>query len=378
MSASLVITPPVSFAFAHTPWVVERVERLDDFLHRCERLEQARQGPFQHSSWLRSWYATIIESYPSIEPLLLAARAEGDTADALLMPLVQRRKGLLTIVDGTGLGHGGTCAPLVREGLELSDGDVGALRRALLEVLQGVDLLVFERMPERLATGANPWLRLFDSIAADAVSRGLTLPRDAADGLRLRGPAEGLDLERCWRHFQCAPGARFVLARGVDDGLRLLRQLAILQLRQHARTTAQPSRPPVDTAVHERFLRDNLETGRGVMAALLSRDEMVAGLCGIFDGQGLTVLRGASGSERWNSCAPRTLLLDRTLRALQPLGCRELDLGSGEAALGEVIGARAVPLRQACVPLSLLGQVHALAWKLQRAPRRRAGEAAAA
>lgn len=378
MSASLVIAPPVSFALAHTPWIVERVARLDEFLRRCERLQQARQGPFQHSTWLRSWYATVIAAHPSVEPLLLAARAEGDPADALLMPLIVRRKGLMAIAEGADLGHGVPCAPLVRDGLQLSGGDLGSLRRALLEALAGVDLLMLDRLPERLAAGPNPWVQLFDTVRADSVSHGLALPDGADIALRLHGPAEGLDLERCWRHFHCAPDARFVRASTADEGLRLLRQLAILQHRQHARATVQAARPPVDIAVHEAFVRDNLASGRAVMTALMSRDEMVAGMCSLFDGRGLTVLRGASGSERWSSCAPRTLLLDRTLRALHPAGCRELDLGVGEAALAEVLGASVRPLRQACVALSLLGQVHALAWKLQRMPRRKDDELAAA
>ena len=100
----------------------------------------------------------------------------------------------------------------------------------------------------------------------------------------------------------------------------------------------------------------------------MARDDMVAGLCGIFDGRRFSVLRAARAGDRWTSFAPDALLLERTLRGLRLQGCREVNFGTDQAGLARALGAQAVPLREACVPLSMLGRLHALAGRQVRLP----------
>jgi CelD/BcsL family acetyltransferase involved in cellulose biosynthesis len=368
MSASPAITATVSFTLAHTPWVVDRIDRLEDFIERCARLDPQAADPFRHGTWLRAWYAATLADNPKVEPLLLAARAGSDEAPSMLLPLVVRRSGLLAVAEPPDLGQGGSPGPIVRPGLELSEGDLRSLWRALRDELRGCDQLRLGRLATRPAAQANRWLQLADSQPSADVAHQLRLDPDGASPLSLRGDAGGQDVERCWRHFRSSAGARMVQAGAVEEGVRLLRQLSLLQHRLHARAGAVDplARTPAPIGVHERFLRDNLPTGRAVMSALLVREEMVAGLFGIFDGRQFTVLRAAHAGDRWTSCAPDALLLERTLRALRLQGCRELSLGVGQAGLARALGAQAVPLREACLPLSLAGHLHALAARLAR------------
>lgn len=370
MSASRAITAAVSFTLAHTPWVVERIDRLEDFIERGAGLDRQAADPFQHGSWLRAWYAATLADDRKVEPLLLAARAGTDESPALLLPLIVRRSGLLAVAEMPDLGQGGAPGPIVRPGLELSEGDLRALWRALRDELQGCDLLRLRRLAAGPLVRANRWLQLVDSQPSAQAAHHLRLDEAGDSPLPLRGAALGQDMERCWRHLRCSAGARLVRADTVEQGLRLLRQLSLLQHRHHARAGAVDSqaRGPATLGVHERFLRDNLPTGRAVMAALMSRDDMVAGLFGIFDGRQFCVLRAAHAGDRWTSCAPDVLLLERTLRALRLQGCRELNLGVGQAGLARALDAEVVPLREACVPLSLLGRVHALADAVRRRP----------
>ena len=370
MSASRAYTAAVSFTLAHTPWVVERIDRLEDFIERCARLDRQATDPFQHGSWLRAWYAATLAEDRKVEPLLLAARAGSDEAPAMLLPLVVRRKGLLAVAEPPDRGQGGSPGPIVRPGLELSEGDLRALWRALREALQGCDLLRLRRLAARPAAQANRWLQLVDSQAAEEVAHQLQLEEDPGRVLSLHGAAGEQDMERCWRHFRSGAGARLVQADTVEEGARLLRQLSLLQHRQHARAGAVDAlaRTPPPMGVHERFLRDNLASGRAVVSALMARDDMVAGLCGIFDGRRFSVLRAARAGDRWTSFAPDALLLERTLRGLRLQGCREVNFGTDQAGLARALGAQAVPLREACVPLSMLGRLHALAGRQVRLP----------
>jgi CelD/BcsL family acetyltransferase involved in cellulose biosynthesis len=369
MSVPDALSLPVSFALAHTPWTVDRIAQIDDFLQRCQRLEHAPQGPFQHSTWLRSWYGSLA-GRPDVEPLLLAARAEGDVRDALLMPMIVRRVGPLRLVEAADLGLSDCCGPLVRDGLVLSDGDAGALRHALREALQDCDAIRLDKLPLRLETGPNPWVRLIATQPGTSALHRLRMADDLRGPLLPVAPAGGHDLERCWRAFRTAPDARFVVAGSVEEGLRLLRQVVILQQRGASRASRHAPDAPGRAELEERFLRENLGSGRCVVAALKSRDELVAGLLGIFAGPRLTVLRGASGDPRWDWCEPGALLLERSVGWLHPTGCRELDFGAGGTALARAIGASPVAMTQACMSLSIFGQAYRGAWRLRRALRR--------
>jgi CelD/BcsL family acetyltransferase involved in cellulose biosynthesis len=350
-------------------WTVERVPTLNRFLARLARLDAGGNGAFQHASWLHSWYGCLCAD-GEVEPLLLAVRAHGQTADAMLLPLVVRRHGGLRRAEPADLGITDYNAAIVRPGLALSDDDIAGLRTALRRALRGCDLLLLDKLPAPAGEWPDPWLRLVDTVDSPLSGHRVRLPDDYADWLQDIGKHARKEFERCWRVFQRAPQARFVAADSVDQGLALLRRLARLQHQRHAHTPGYRLDQPAHDQFYEHFLRANLEGGRCVVTALLVGDEMVAGLFSVHDGRRLTMLRIATAGEQWKACAPGKLLLERTLHEMHARGCREFDFGLGDYEHKRVFRATAVPLREACVALTARGLAWQAGWQLKRSLRR--------
>ena len=352
-----------------TSWTVERVQTLNRFLARLARLDAAGAGAFQQASWLHSWYGCLCAD-GQVEPLLLAVRAPGQATDAMLLPLVVRRQGGLRRAEPADLGITDYNAAIVRPGLVLSDEDVAGLRMALRRALRGCDLLLLDKLPAAGDTGPDPWLRLVDTVDSPLSGHRVRLPDSYADWMQHIGKHARKEFERCWRVFQRAPQARFVLAEGVDQGLALLRRLTRLQHQRHAHTPGYRLDQPAYDQFYEHFLRANLGNGRCVFTALLAGDDMVAGLFSVHDGQRLTMLRIATAGDEWKACAPGKLLLERTLHAMHGRGCREFDFGLGDYEHKRVFRAAAVPLREACVALTARGLAWQAGWQLKRWLRR--------
>jgi CelD/BcsL family acetyltransferase involved in cellulose biosynthesis len=357
---------PVSGIYAHTPWRVDVIVDVEDYLRRCAQLDAHAASPFQHSSWLRHWYASV-GAQDGIEPLLLTARKVGAGTDALLLPMIRRREGAFSFVECADLGITDYNAPLMRDGLQLSEGDARVLWTALRETLKGHDVLRIEKALVACGKETNPWLLMVPSRPSELFGNRFRSPDDYADWMKHIGKHARKEFERCWRVFSKAPNTRFVRAGSVDEGLALLRQLAALQNERQADTPGYQLDQPVFTEFYEGFLRDNLDSGRCVMTALMSGDEMVAGLFSLYDGERFTMLRIAMGGEQWKACAPGKLVLERSIHAMHQIGCREFDFAIGDYQHKKVFCTTPLPLREACVPLSIAGQAYHLGWRLKHA-----------
>ncbi|MBL8330588.1 MAG: GNAT family N-acetyltransferase [Rubrivivax sp.] len=367
---SSVLSMPVSGIYSRTPWLVEEVPDLDDFLQRCQPLEQRRPAPFQHSSWLRSWYECLGRQ-AGTQPLLLAIRAEGDPTDALLLPLVRQRQGLMSVVSCADAGITDYNAPLAREGLNLSAGDARALWTAIAQALRGNDLLRLDKLVAGPGAGTNAWLQMLSTQDSELFGNRFRVNEQYADWMTHLGKHARKEFERCWRVFQRVPDARFVRAQTVEQGLQLLRQLAQLQHARQAQTPGYFLDQPGYDGFYEHYLQAHLASGRCVLTALIAGDEMAAGLFGIFDGERYTMLRMAMGGESWKSCAPGKLLLERSIHAMHEQGCREFDFSIGDYTHKKAFRTTALPLKETCVALSMRGRVPQAAWRLKRALKAR-------
>lgn len=361
---------PVSGIYAHTPWRVDVIVDIDDYLRRCAQLDAHAASLFQHSSWLRHWYASV-GTQPGIEPLLLTARKEGAGTDALLLPMIRRREGAFRFVEGADLGISDYQAPLMREGLQLSEGDARVLWAAVREALDGSDVLRMDKALVACGNETNPWLLMVPSRPSELFGNRFRAQDNYADWMKHIGKHARKEFERCWRVFSKAPAARFVRARSVEEGLALLRQLAALQNERQATTPGYQLDQPVFTRFYEDYLRENLGSGRCVMTALMSGNEMVAGLFSVYDGERFTMLRIAMGGEQWKGCAPGKLLLERSIHAMHQIGCREFDFAIGDYQHKKVFCTTPLPLREICVPLSILGRLYHLGWQLKHAVKDR-------
>lgn len=367
---------PVSGIYAHMPWRVDVIVDIEDYLRRCRQLDANQSCAFQHSSWLRHWYATV-GAQPGIEPLLLTAREVGAGTDAVLLPMVRRRVGVLTFVECADLGITDYNAPLLGDARRLSEGDARALWTALREALRGSDVLRMDKLLVSCGSATNPWLQMLPSRPSELFGNRFRAHDDYADWMKHIGKHARKEFERCWRVFSKAPDTRFVRARHVGEGLSLLRQLSALQHQRQAETPGYQLNQPAFTRFYEDYLRDNLDSGRCVMTALMAGEEMVAGLFSVYDGERFTMLRIAMDGEHWKSCAPGKLLLERSIHAMHQIGCREFDFAIGDYQHKKVFCTTPLPLREICAPLSIPGRVYHLGWRIKQAikdsPRLMAG-----
>jgi len=371
------LSRPAGFTRTGDPWTVEYVDSIDHFLSLCTRLRRGHAEVFQQRAWLRSWYACVARQ-PGLRPLLLAVRREGEPGDAMLLPLILRSEGRVRVAECADLGVTDYNAPLVRDGLALGAEDAAVLAQALRRALRGIDLLRLDKLVEACGGQPNPWLRLFDSLPSPLSGHRLRVHDDYADWMAHIGKHARKEFERSWRVFQREPQARFVRATDVDEGLSLLRRMAQLQHERHAGKPGYRLAEEAYDGFYEHYLRANLDKGGCVVTALLAGDEMVAGLFSVHDGRRLTMLRIAIGGERWKSCAPGKLLLERTIHALHAQGCREFDLGIGDYEHKRAFRPKAVPLHESCVALSLRGLALRAAWRLKHLLRRQPALRAAA
>jgi CelD/BcsL family acetyltransferase involved in cellulose biosynthesis len=83
------------------------------------------------------------------------------------------------------------------------------------------------------------------------------------------------------------------------------------------------------------------------------------------------MLRVAMAGEAWRACAPGKLLLERSIAHMHASGCREFDFAIGDYRHKKVFMTTPLPLREACVALSLRGQPHRLHWGLKQAVKSR-------
>jgi CelD/BcsL family acetyltransferase involved in cellulose biosynthesis len=366
LTPSQTLEMPVSGIYAHTPWRVDRIDDLDDFLQRCQRADAKVGASFQHSSWLRSWYACL-GSEGDAEPLLLSARPEGAPADALLLPLVKRREGLLTIVEHADAGITDYNAPLRRDGLSFTEGDARALWSKLRGALSGCDVLRLDKLAPGCAAAPGPWLQMLPTRRSELFGNRFRAQDRYEDWMAHIGKHARKEFERCWRVFRRSPQARFVMAANVEEGLALLRQLSALQHERQAETPGYRLAEPAYNAFYEHYLQANLDSGRCVFTALMDGEQMVAGLFSIFDGERFTMLRIAMAGERWKACAPGKLLLERSIHAMHERGCREFDFAIGDYLHKKVFCTTPYPLFQACIPLSLKGRGYHVGWQLKQA-----------
>ena len=368
MNQAQTLDLPISGIYAHMPWRVDRLDDPEDFVQRCQRLQGSGPALFQHSSWLRSWYACLGQQ-DGVEPLLLSARPVGAQADALLIPLVKRREGLLTVVEHADGGITDYNAPVMREGSRFSGGDARALWAELRCALQGCDVLRLDKLAAGSGAQANPWLLMLPTRASELFGNRFRAHERYADWMTHIGKHARKEFERCWRVFNRSPDARFVMASHVDEGLALLRQLASLQHARQAETPGYRLAEPAYASFYEHFLRHNLDSGRCVMTALMDGEQMVAGLLSVFDGERFTMLRIAMAGEPWKACAPGKLLLERSIHAMHQRGCREFDFAIGDYQHKKAFCTTPYPLHQACVPLSLKGRAYHLGWQLKHAAK---------
>lgn len=360
-------------------WSVQTVADPAAFWLRCRAFEATAASPFQTVDWLQDWYATV-GSQPGLEPLLVAVRHPTDGQDALLLPLLRRRRRGLRELCAPDLGVSDYHAPLCRPSLGFDADASRALWRSLsTELARHGDLLRLDKMLATVADRPNPLVQALSVRAS----------RDGAHRIEMHAgwPAWEAGLSRQARRerarhervFQRWPGARLLEAREAGDAAIVLSALERLQRERHQGSGDYRLDAAPFAGLYREHLAQGLAVGRVVLTALAVGDEVIAALYAVRHREQATIVRIGIGDERWKSCAPGRLLLAGTFRSLVEQGVRRIDLGVGDHAYKRQLGCRREPLWQACEPLTWRGVPAAWAWRLREAwheARHEAGQVA--
>ena len=91
-----------------------------------------------------------------------------------------------------------------------------------------------------------------------------------------------------------------------------------------------------------------------MLTALTVGEEVVATLLGIRNGARYVMVRFSNAGEKWASCSPGLLVIERTMAALHADGVRSFDFGTGNYAYKRKFGVTQLPL---------LNITNALSWR---------------
>jgi CelD/BcsL family acetyltransferase involved in cellulose biosynthesis len=245
------------------------------------------------------------------------------------------------------------------------------LLAALKRMQGGADLIRLRKLPRDLAGRANP-LALLEGTGRSAVNGNLVTIGDNFDAWRHSlGRNARKAFLKSWRVFTRDAHAQFKIITAPDEASRVL---AAMEVQQGARMQVLGLSYALDGEAYAAFYRDlvaaNLRTGYAVLTALTVGEDVVATLLGIRIGSRYVMVRFSNAGEKWASCSPGLLVIERTMEALHADGVRSFDFGTGNYAYKRKFGVVQLPLLNITRALSWRGKPLALRDRIVRELRR--------
>ncbi|XIA66578.1 GNAT family N-acetyltransferase [Bradyrhizobium sp. TZ2] len=319
---------------------------------------------FQHGNWLAAWYGAFA-GRPDIEPLLATVRDRATGEVAMLLPLIKRRQQRIRIVEFADLELTDYNAPLLGPAAPREPRAAAILwrdlRLALRRLPGGADLIRLKKMPLDLGARSNP-LAMLDGAGPCSLNGNLVTTGDDFNQYKrsLKRDVRKV-LDRSWRAFTAYPSAQFRIGGEKDEALRLL---DTLDAQQSARMQHLGVNFILNNEAHAAFyrnlVRDGVAGGYAVVSALTVGEEVVAALLGMRCGSRYVMVRFSNAGEKWSSCSPGRLVIERTMAALHADGVREFDFSVGNYAYKRRFGVTPLPLADISAPLSWRGWPYAL------------------
>jgi CelD/BcsL family acetyltransferase involved in cellulose biosynthesis len=357
-----------------------QVEFLRDWRQAASRLHASpHRTTFQNGIWLGAWYDTFRKTQS-----LIAVVSDTATGRALaVVPLIRRLRRDIRVAEFPDLDLSDYNAPILSATAPTDHATARAICRALLaglrELPDGLDLLRMQKMPADVEGRPNP-LVLLGRMGSCSLNGNLVTTADDFEAYQTS--IKRMQMPRCWRVFSRNAGAKFRMITDIQDALRIL---DAMDAQQRARMKELGLRFVLDHPCRAKFYRDivhrGLADGFAVVSALTCGEKVVATALGIRQGTNFSLLRTSYGGERWASCSPGLLVVERTMAVLHKEGVRRFDLSIGNYDYKRRFGARQFPLTDVSIALSWRGIPFALrdhaAQGLRRYPRLAAGIARA-
>jgi CelD/BcsL family acetyltransferase involved in cellulose biosynthesis len=349
-----------------------RVELFSDWKEASARWNEARATtPFQDFRWLGAWYGAFTE----VEPVIAVITDARTLELVALLPLVRRARRSARIIEFADLDLTDYNAPLLGPAAPRDAAGAQAMWQDLLAGLArmqgGADLIRLRKLPRDLDGRPNP-LALLEGTGRSAVNGNLVTIGDDFDAWRHslgRNARKGF--LKSWRAFSRDPKARFESITDPDEASRVM---AAMEVQQGARMQALGLRYSLNDQAYAAFYREllaaNLNNGYAVLTALTVGEEVVATLLGIRNGSRYVMVRFSNAGEKWASCSPGLLVIERTMEALHADGVRNFDFGTGNYAYKRKFGVTQLPLLNITKALGWRGKPLAFRDRIVRELRR--------
>jgi CelD/BcsL family acetyltransferase involved in cellulose biosynthesis len=349
-----------------------RVELFDDWTQAIARWSETRAAtPFQDFRWLGAWYGAFTE----LEPVIAVITDARTLEQVALLPLLRRTRRGVRIIEFADLDLTDYNAPLLGPAAPCDAAGAQAMWRDLTAALRhmqgGADLIRLRKLPRDLDGRPNP-LALLEATFRSAVNGNLVTIGDNFDAWRHslgRNARKGF--LKSWRVFARDPRAQFRIVTDPDEASRVM---AAMEIQQSARMQALGLSYSLNDQAYAAFYRDlvaaNLRSGYAVLSALTVGEEVVATLLGIRNGSRYVMVRFSNAGEKWASCSPGLLVIERTMAALHADGVRSFDFGTGNYAYKRKFGVTQLPLLNMTRALSWRGTPLALRDRIVRELRR--------
>jgi CelD/BcsL family acetyltransferase involved in cellulose biosynthesis len=352
-----------------------RVEFVSDWKQAAVRWDGIISStPFQNSHWLDAWYGAFARA-DHVEPLIAIISDAATGEQVALLPLIRRLQKGIRIVEFADLDLTDYNAPVLGAAAPRDAKAARAMWRDLLAALRhlpgGADLIRLRKMPTNLDGRPNP-LALLDGASACSLNGNIVTTGDDFDVWRHSiNHTVRKELERSWRVFTRNPSAAFKMVRDKDEALCLL---SAMEIHQDARMRQLGLKFILNDETCASFYRklvgDGVGEGYAVLSALTVGDEVVATLLGIRQGSCYVMVRISNAGEKWSTCSPGRLIIERTMAALHRDGIRQFDFSIGNYTYKRRFGVVRTPLVNITSALSWRGLPYDLRDRVARWLRR--------
>jgi len=355
----LTVVPVATVTLAH---------RIDDVAAAWSALE-ARQieSPGQSSAFTRSW----VGAFGIAEADQFYLTAEFDGEPVALLPLWRRRvRGvrLLTWFPGP---HVGCNAPLVDAERLATLGSVerAALWSAMLERLEGADLIYLKSVPQLFVAGVDIFAELGRTIEAETLYRAQFSSWHDANTTQRSKSRRKHDRQQGER-LEALGQVGFEEVRGGPEALPILE---VMFRQRAARFVAMGVPDPFAEPGVRAFYDATLSPGSGIdvrLHVLRLNGEIVAVRYNIAHGERLfCLISSMSDDATIQTGSPGKQCLLRVMQTVFDAGYRVFDMGAGFTDEKRHWCNLKLPVRQHYVPLTTLGTVAAkghLGWQMLR------------
>jgi CelD/BcsL family acetyltransferase involved in cellulose biosynthesis len=325
---------------------------------------------FQSREWLDAWFATVGVACGT-EAVLAVARVHDTGQLAMALPLALVRDAGLRVLSFPDQGLTDYGAPLLGPSAPTTAADAQRCFQSLLKDLPACDRLDLDKIPQTINGAINPLALLRQAEPIHLSSNVISVGPSWDAWHRGLERTFRKELERSLRVFHRHAGARIEHARNPARALVLFDALAEMQARRSDKFSgAYILDQPHNDAHFRHLVREGVPSGRVMVTALTTTEQIVAALVAFVDGEHCMIFRMGHADGAWRNISPGRLVIEQTMERLHRQGVRHVDLGIGDYPYKRRLGTQVTPLMRVTLARSWRGVPHVAYHNLRELARR--------